>query len=200
MAKRRRVLEIRITGAISEVPARFSWPRVERSSLYDIEAALRRASDDRKIDGVLLELADVRIGWSKAESLHRAIRDVRASGKATVAFLAGADNVTYMLASACESVVLAPAALLSLQSLSSDRLVFQGSPWRDRRKSRARCRGGVQVGGRNARATGIIGCAPPRDDVDSRGFERSVRGARCRRSHDAGRRCRRRDHIRAVPA
>ena len=110
---------------MSEVPARFSWPRGERSSLYDLEAALRRASDDRKIDGVLLELADVRIGWSKAESLHRAIRDVRASGKATVVFLAGADNVTYMLASACESVVLAPAALLSLQSLSSDSLFFK---------------------------------------------------------------------------
>jgi protease-4 len=50
---------------------------------------------------------------------------VRASGKATIVFLAGADNVTYMLASACESVVLAPAALLSLQSLSSDSLFFK---------------------------------------------------------------------------
>ena len=125
MAKRRHVLEIRITGAMSEVPTRFSWLRVERSSLYDIEAALRRARDDCKIDGVLLELADVRIGWSKAQSLHRAIRDVRASGKATIVFLAGADNATYMLASACESVVLAPAALLSLQSLSSESLFFK---------------------------------------------------------------------------
>ena len=125
MAKKQRVLEIRITGGISEVPARLSWPRGERSSLYDIEAALRRASDDRNIDGVLLDLAEVRIGWSKAESLHRAMRDVRASGKATLVFLAGTDNATYMLASACESVVLAPAALLSLQSLSSDSLFFK---------------------------------------------------------------------------
>lgn len=125
MAQRRRVLEIRITGGLSEAPARFSWPRAERSSLYDVEAALRRASDDRNIDGVLLELADVRLGWSQAESLHRAMRDVRARGKATIVFLAGADNVTYMLASACETVVLAPAALLSLQSLSSDSLFFK---------------------------------------------------------------------------
>ena len=125
MAKKRRVLEIRISGGMSEVPARFSWPRVERASLYDVETALRRASDDRKIEGVLLELRDVRIGWSKAESLHRAIRDLRASGKSTVAFLTGADNATYMLACACEIVVLAPAALLSLQSLSSDSLFFK---------------------------------------------------------------------------
>ena len=124
MAKRR-ILEIKITGAMGETPARLSFARGERSSLYDIETAIRRACDDRKIAGVLMELSDVSIGWSKAESLHRAIRALRARGKHTVSFVAGADNTTFLLASACERVVLAPSAVLSLQSLSSDSLFFK---------------------------------------------------------------------------
>lgn len=124
MAKRC-VLEIAITGTMEELPAKLSWRRNDRSSLYDIESALLRARDDKSVGAVLLELADARIGWSKAESLHRAVRSVRAAGKPTVAFITGADNAVYLLASACETIVLAPSALLSLQSLSSDSFFFK---------------------------------------------------------------------------
>ena len=120
-----KILEIRITQGVSELSGRFPWARSERAPLYEIERALDRARDDERIGALYLELADIEIGWSQAESLHRGIRALRSQGKATVAFIEGASNTTFLLACACETIVLAPSATLSLQALSSEGLFFK---------------------------------------------------------------------------
>ena len=119
------ILEIRIAKGVSELPGRFEWARSAGASFHEIERALERARVDQRIGALYLELADIEIGWSQAESLHRGIRALRSQGKATVAFIEGAANATFLLACACETIVLAPSATLSLQALSSEGLFFK---------------------------------------------------------------------------
>lgn len=125
MAKKPKVLEIRLSGMMADAPSRFAWARGERSSLYEVETALGRALRDDSIDGVFVDITDLHVGWSKAQSFHRAIARLREAGKATVSFLSGADNATYLMACACETIVLAPVSLLSFQALSSESLFFK---------------------------------------------------------------------------
>ena len=69
-----KILEIRIAHGVSELPGRIPWGRSERASLCDIERALERAQADERVGALYLELADIEIGWSQAESLYRGIR------------------------------------------------------------------------------------------------------------------------------
>ena len=125
MAKKKRIVDIRLTGAIADAPARFAFAARERVSVYELETALWRAASDDGVAGVRLSVHDPSIGWSKAESLHRALLATRKRGKCTLAYVTGADNVAYFMASACETIVVAPSAMLPLHALSSEKLFFK---------------------------------------------------------------------------
>lgn len=80
-------------------------------------AALGREDD---VHGVLLEIRDpLPIGLGNAWDLHRAILDLRTRGKKVVAFLEGADDATYLVASAADRVVASPASFFTVNGFSS---------------------------------------------------------------------------------
>jgi protease-4 len=60
------------------------------------------------------------LGWAKAATLARAVREFRSSGKPTVAFLEGATNVDFMVGSECETLVMPPSATLHLHGLQAE--------------------------------------------------------------------------------
>lgn len=91
-----------------------------RTPLYAAERAIRRAVAAKDVRALVIRAEDLELGWSKAESLHRAIAAFRATGRPSVAYLAGAGNAAYMMASACERVLLHPSSVLWLSSLSSE--------------------------------------------------------------------------------
>jgi protease-4 len=119
------VLEIDLTGPVAEGPAGSTLFRGDLSSLFEIDGAIRRGARDRKVKGLLLELETAEIGWSKAESLHRAVRIFRSSGKPTVASVSGGSTSAFLVAAAAESIVLDSSATLDLQPPSRESFFFK---------------------------------------------------------------------------
>ncbi|MGH9319167.1 MAG: signal peptide peptidase SppA [Vicinamibacteria bacterium] len=114
------VVRIDLTHDVEEGPSGPALFRTESVTLYDLVEAIRRASSDRGISGLFLKVDVPDLGWSKAESLHRAVRRFVATGKPAVAFLSRCGNSSYLAGAAAGMVALDPSSTLDLQALSSD--------------------------------------------------------------------------------
>src|SRR5579872_2321537 len=78
-------------------------------------ARLDKAAGDEKITGVILRINGPSLGWAKMHAFRKAIGRVQAKGKKVYAWLDEASNMTYMLASACDEVVMPePATLMTV--------------------------------------------------------------------------------------
>ncbi|MSR59171.1 MAG: signal peptide peptidase SppA [Planctomycetaceae bacterium] len=69
-------------------------------------ARLDKAAADPKVGGVVLHINGPTIGWSKMHAFRQAIGRVQAKGKKVHAYLDGADNMDFLLATACDEVVM----------------------------------------------------------------------------------------------
>ena len=69
-------------------------------------ARLDKAANDEKIDGVILKINSPTIGWAKMGALRKAIARIQARGKKVYAWLDSAGNTDYVLASACDEIVM----------------------------------------------------------------------------------------------
>lgn len=122
------VLRLRPEEPVAEVRAELPFfGRRSRSDLWSLLQILRRAGADPRIAGLFLDAgaAGPGLGWSKAESLRRAVGEIRAAGKPTVAFLERGGHLQYLLASACETIVIAPGATLGLVGLTAEAFFFR---------------------------------------------------------------------------
>lgn len=119
-----RVLEIDLGQEPSETSSPIGPFRGDATTLGAIEEAIRRAARDPRIEGLLVHLEALPIGWAKAQSLHRRIGIFRSTGKPTMAVVSGAGNAAFLVASAADRVLLDPGTTLDIQSLASDSFFF----------------------------------------------------------------------------
>lgn len=88
---------------------------------------LRMASEDPRVEGVLVEVRRAPSSLAKLEEARAELLRMKASGKKVVAYLDGAaNNSTYYLASAADLVVLHPAGELELIGLSAESMYLRG--------------------------------------------------------------------------
>jgi len=117
------ILKLDIDGDLPEdagEPRLFGWPRRQRSDYFNLLAILRWAREDPQLRGVLVRCGDLRIGWAKVQELHRSLAALRRAGKQVWVFCPHAGLPAYVLASAADQVVLAPAGTLDIAGLSSE--------------------------------------------------------------------------------
>jgi len=125
------VLRLRPEEPVVEARAELAFlTRRSRSEMWSLLQILRRARSDPRIAGLFLDAGAAGfggsgLGWSKVESLARAIGEIRAEGKPTVAFLERGGHLQYLLASACETLVMAPGATLTLVGLTAEAFFFK---------------------------------------------------------------------------
>lgn len=118
-------LHISLSGSIPEYTAADPLEEALGKVTIDIRRLrdnLEKASVDKRINGVLLELNMLNIGYGKAQELHTLIQNYRKSGKKIYAYL-GSDlafTKDYYIASACDSIYMAPNANLFLTGISSE--------------------------------------------------------------------------------
>jgi protease-4 len=115
-----RVLELRLSHDVPETSSGLTLLSGGGAPFYEVEYALRRVAEDARVSGVLVKLEELDLGWSRAESLHRALLGVRQASKTTVAYVTGGGNAAFLVASACERILLQPSSTLMLQSLSAE--------------------------------------------------------------------------------
>ncbi len=121
----RTVLAIELTRDVEESASGRFFLRRETLALHEITEAIRRASVDAAIAGLLVQLDGPGIGWAKAESLHQAIRGFRDRAKPALAILSSGGNSAYYVASAAGQVALDPASTLDIHAVGSESFYLQ---------------------------------------------------------------------------
>ena len=127
------VLDLDLKGSLVEQPARRDWAdvagggRLGEFRLRDLVAALDAAKDDGRVKAVALDL-DGFIGGGQTAigDLADAVRRVRASGKAVIAYSTGFTNDSYQLASAASEIWLNPLGAVAIAGPGGSNLYYKG--------------------------------------------------------------------------
>ncbi|MEI8185706.1 MAG: signal peptide peptidase SppA [Chlorobiaceae bacterium] len=122
------VLCIPLGGTISEIRHESSsLPFVssrESLSLQDLLFILDHAAKDERVKEVLLEIGGLQATPAKIAEIRQAVEHVRQGGKKVTAFLHSAEDNDYLLASACDSIIIERGGFLLLDGLKAETLFY----------------------------------------------------------------------------
>src|SRR5690606_29811774 len=76
--------------------------------------------DDKDLRGVILRINGPSIGWAKLNEFRAAIGRVREKGKKVYAWLDGGSSMDYLLATACDQVVMPESGALMFLGLRAE--------------------------------------------------------------------------------
>jgi protease-4 len=96
-------------------------------SLQDIVSILDHARKDDRVRSVLLDIEGLSASPAKIGQLRRSVEEVRKAGKQVAAFLSTPEDKDYLLAVACDSVVVQKGSYLLLDGLKSELFFYTGS-------------------------------------------------------------------------
>jgi protease-4 len=109
----------------------FTGGRTETLQLRSLTRALRYASHDSRIKGLLLignlSPGGYGTGYAAVRELRAAIGDFRAAGKPVVAYIDYATNKDFYLASAASDVVIDPYGMILMPGLASQPMFLAGA-------------------------------------------------------------------------
>lgn len=122
------VLRLPLGGMVEErqPPVQpFSFMEQKSSlSLQEAMTALDRARTDRRVRSILLEIDGLEAPPAKIGQLSRSVLQVRKAGKKVVAFLRSPQDKDYLLATACDSVIVQRGSFLQLDGLRAELFFF----------------------------------------------------------------------------
>lgn len=95
--------------------------------LLSIMSLLRWAREDDKIRAVVLTVSGLEIGWARLQSLRRSLLALRQADKQVWVYLTEVGMREYYLASAANTIVLAPAGHLTITGLAAETMFFKGA-------------------------------------------------------------------------
>jgi protease IV len=129
------ILELDLTDGIAETRPADPLSAVmsrHRLVLADVLDGLRRASQDKRVQALVVRLGGRAIGLGIIQELRQAVREFAGSGKLTVAWAESfgefsAANVTYYLATAFDRVYLQPSGDLGLTGIAVERVFLRGT-------------------------------------------------------------------------
>lgn len=81
---------------------------------------LDKAAKDDDLTGVVLHIHGPEIGWAKLHEFREAVKRVRASGKTVTAWMESGSTKDYLLAAACDKIVLPESGMLMLLGLRAE--------------------------------------------------------------------------------
>ena len=118
--KKLSVAHIEITGGYSEG---VSAPGLFGDVVETLGSGLQRldkAARDESLDAVILHISDPSIGWAKLNELRVGIQKMRAKGRKVYAWMESADTKGYLIAAACDQIVLPESGMLMLPGLRAE--------------------------------------------------------------------------------
>jgi len=98
----------------------FGYQNIDQKKIRDI---FEKAAVDDRINGIILKIGFLQIGYGKLQELHEIISRYRSSGKKIYAYLETGLTKEYYLALACDTICMPPNGNLFLSGLNSE-LVF----------------------------------------------------------------------------
>jgi len=117
--------EIKLSGSYPEhqqMPGLFGDLVEGLSTCMD---RLHQAARDKSIKGVILHIEEVEIGWARLNELQSAIAEVKAAGKPIWARMNDGGNKDYLLAAACDKVLMPESGTLMLTGLRAEVMFYK---------------------------------------------------------------------------
>ena len=84
------------------------------------------AAKDKAVDAVILRVAEAELERSTVAELRAAVGRIRKAGKPVYAELIEADSRDYLLASACDSIYMAPGGTLLIPGVRAEMTFYKG--------------------------------------------------------------------------
>jgi len=125
-AKKATVAEITLRGSYPEGPTSASLFSELQPSLSKVVERIEKAADDKSLSAVILRIDELALGRAKVYELRAAIDRVRKAGKPVYALLDSAEGSSYLLAAACDEIVLAPPGMLLLPGVRAEVTFYKG--------------------------------------------------------------------------
>jgi protease-4 len=118
---------VRLAPFLEELPpSHFALARATGQCLFEVLETLDSVAADPRIDGVLLRFAGSPGGWSKVQSLRRALLSVRERGKPVAAYAEGLDAAGLLVASAATRLWVPESAGVNLLGLRMEAIFLRG--------------------------------------------------------------------------
>ncbi len=86
---------------------------------------LHQAARDKSIKGVILHIDGVEIGWARLNELQSSIAEVKAAGKPIWARMNDGGNKDYLLAAACDRILMPESGTLMLTGLRAEVMFYK---------------------------------------------------------------------------
>lgn len=109
-----------IKGAYPEGPQMPGLFGDVTESLSKAMTRLDKAAEDKSLTGVILHLKGTSVGWAKLNELRTAIMKVRKNNKKVYAWIESGMTKDYLIASACDKIVMPESATLILLGLRAE--------------------------------------------------------------------------------
>jgi protease-4 len=93
--------------------------------LHRVIERLDKAAADARVKGLVLSIESADLGRARAEELRAAIARVRKVGKPVAAHLVGSEPVHYLVALACDTITMPPAATLEITGVRVEVTFFK---------------------------------------------------------------------------
>jgi protease-4 len=117
--------QIELKGAYPEGAEPTSLFGNSVETLSEVIGRLDKAGEDEKLTGVILRINDPALGWAKVNELTHAIHHLRDKGKKVVAYLDSATTHNYLVAAACDEIVMPESGDLAILGLRAEVMFFK---------------------------------------------------------------------------
>lgn len=91
-----------------------------KENLAGALARFDKAADDDNLKGLIVHINSPELGWAKMSAFRQAIQRVRDKGKKVYGYLESAGNLDYLLATACDEIVVPESGVLMLVGLRAE--------------------------------------------------------------------------------
>ena len=118
-------VEISISGALSEVKPTFALGTVPTTPLNNILKSIDKIEENKRIIGVIIRIGGIDTGWGKLQEIRNRLINLRQNGKMVISYLDSANNAEYLLATATEQIILAPAGTVGLTGLRAEVMFYK---------------------------------------------------------------------------
>ena len=123
--KEPKIAHIRLDGSFSEGTGQGGLLAVSSPSLQKICERLDKAASDDGVGGVLLLIESIDVGRARVDEIRRSIEKIKKAGKPVVAYLVGGESIQFMLAGACDAIVMPPAAPLAVTGVRAEMTFYK---------------------------------------------------------------------------
>ncbi|HYW80629.1 MAG TPA: S49 family peptidase, partial [Thermoguttaceae bacterium] len=125
-AKKVDVVQIRLRGGYPEGPTSMDLFGEMQASLAATIQKIDQAAEDDEVAALWLDIEGVSTGRGKIHELRSAIARFRKTGKPAYAQLTSAETGSYLLAAACDEIVMPPSGMLIVPGVRAEVTFYKG--------------------------------------------------------------------------